>query len=111
MTLEEKTLLKELVANQIIDLEKEIELLESTVQPISPDSAYGRVSRMDAINNQAISEASLRDKKTLHNRLKFALTKIDQDGYGFCFRCQEEIPYNRLKSIPYASHCIKCATK
>ncbi|MBU1099093.1 MAG: TraR/DksA C4-type zinc finger protein [Bacteroidetes bacterium] len=109
MISEEKNTLKKLVALQIAELEKEIELLESTIKPISPDSAYGRVSRMDAINNQAISEAALRDKKTLLDRMNFALTKIDHAEYGFCFRCKEEIAFNRLKSIPYASHCIKCA--
>ena len=57
---------KEEIENQIQEriskLEKEIVMLKDLTQPISPDCAIGRVSRMDAINNKSVNDAALRKK-------------------------------------------------
>ncbi|MCF8259703.1 MAG: hypothetical protein K9J12_02940 [Melioribacteraceae bacterium] len=109
MTREEKEKIKKITRERITELENEIEMLRQNVEPISPDSAYGRLSRMDAINNQAIDNAALKDKKTLLERLHFALTKLDSQEYGKCYKCKTEIPIKRLESIPYAHLCIRCS--
>lgn len=111
MTEDEKLQLKDSINSKIIELGEELVLLQESIKPISPDSAYGRVSRMDAINNQVVAKASYNDKDTMIKRLKFVMTKIDEPEYGFCVRCQDEIPFGRVKSIPYSNLCIKCAQK
>ncbi len=37
-----------------------------------------------------------------------ALQRLDNDSYGICEECQEEIPKKRLEAFPSARHCIKC---
>ena len=111
MTNEEKVVIKESIIKQIDEFEADIVLLKEAAKPIAPDSAYGRVSRMDAINNKAIVDASLKDKETTVQRFKYTLTKIDSEDYGKCSRCGNYINIKRLMSIPYVNLCISCARK
>ena len=39
-----------------------------------------------------------------------ALKKIENDEYGTCEKCQNEISEARLDAIPYATMCKECAT-
>ena len=111
MTKNEKEIIKTSILEKIIAFADEIVLLEEASKPIAPDCAYGRVSRMDAINNKAIVDASLQDKTTTLHRFKYALSKIDSDNYGRCTRCGDFIAVKRLMSIPYVNLCISCANK
>lgn len=111
MNSEDKNLLKESVKNKIDDLEKELKLMEEAVKPIAPDVAIGRLSRMDAINNQAVAKAGYDDKKILLSRLILALNVIDKDEYGTCAKCRSEIPFQRLMSVPYSNLCVPCTAK
>ena len=63
MTDSEKKSLVEIIEQQIAAHREEITELIELTKPIAPDCAIGRVSRMDAINNKSINEASLREKK------------------------------------------------
>ncbi len=38
-----------------------------------------------------------------------ALTRIENNAYGICVECGEEIEEKRLEAVPYAIHCIKHA--
>lgn len=38
--------------------------------------------------------------------VKDALQRIEQNQYGCCAECGEEIEEQRLLSVPYATHCI-----
>ncbi|MDA3862142.1 MAG: TraR/DksA C4-type zinc finger protein [Melioribacteraceae bacterium] len=111
MTNEEKEIIKNSILKQIVEFEDEIILLEEAAKPIAPYCAYGRVSRMDAINNKVIVDASLQDKQTTVNRIKYSLSKIDSENYGKCTRCGDYIAVKRLMSIPYVNLCITCANK
>ncbi len=111
MTNENKKTIKDSLLKQIDEFEADIKLLKEVAKPIAPDDAYGRVSRMDAINNKAIVDASLKDKETTLSRFKYTLSKIDSEDYGKCSRCGDDIAIKRLMSIPYVNLCISCATK
>ena len=41
--------------------------------------------------------------------VKLAISRIDSGKYGICTSCNEEIGADRLKVLPYATQCIKCA--
>lgn len=111
MNTDDKKLIKEVISQQINELVEEIKILEDSAKPIAPDSAYGRLSRMDAINNKAIVDAALNDKRTTLDRYKYTLTRIDTEEFGKCSKCGQDIAFKRLMSIPYANFCIKCAAK
>jgi RNA polymerase-binding transcription factor DksA len=40
-----------------------------------------------------------------------ALARIDQGSYGHCEECQQEIPAERLRTLPYTRHCVACAQR
>ncbi len=105
----DKIQIKKLILDQIAELEKDVLRLEEATKPISPDNAYGRVSRMDAINNKAIFDAALIDVRSQLQSCKNALMKIDSNEYGKCVKCGNNIAIERLRSIPFADFCIICA--
>jgi RNA polymerase-binding transcription factor len=111
MTNDEKTLIKKSIKEKIGELESELVDLKEAAKPISPDSAYGRLSRMDAINNKSIVDAALVDKSTELQRLQYAITRIELSNFGKCSKCGDDIAVKRLMSIPYVTLCISCASR
>ncbi len=111
MTAEDRKVLKEKIEETIRQTEKEIAQLEEATQPIGPENAIGRVSRMDAINNKSVAEASLRSSKRKLNNLRLALNKIDSPDFGICSRCKKPISPARLMYMPQSSRCVNCADK
>lgn len=63
MTETEKKKIRQIIDEQIQSVEDEIKELTELTKPVSLDASIGRLSRMDAINNKAINEMALRDKK------------------------------------------------
>ena len=98
-----------LIEEQIKLHEIEIEELIELTKPISLDASIGRVSRMDAINNKAINEKALRDKKGTLQKLERAKERGEKGELGKCLKCGGEIPFGRLKIMPYTTRCVKCA--
>ncbi|MFP4556928.1 MAG: TraR/DksA family transcriptional regulator [Bacteroidales bacterium] len=98
-----------LIAKEIEKTLKTIEDYKQMTQPVAPDNAIGRVSRMDAINNKSVAEAGLRQAKEKLNKLEFALSKVDSDEFGICRRCGGDIPLGRLALMPQSLFCVKCA--
>ena len=78
-------------------------------KPISPENSIGRVSRMDAINNKSVIEAALRNMEEKLLKLKFVKSKIDNDDFGICTSCKNEIPLGRILIVPESRFCVKCA--
>jgi DnaK suppressor protein len=48
-----------------------------------------------------------REREKVH-AIDEALLRIEEDEYGICEECEEEIPLGRLKAMPFARHCVKC---
>lgn len=71
--------------------------------------SVGRLSRMDALQAQAMAQANERHRRAELSRIDSALRRIDEDEYGYCLKCGEEISENRLKADPAASFCVECA--
>lgn len=109
MTEKERNELKLLISDQIQLVESEIEELTELTKPISLDASIGRVSRMDAINNKAINDLALRDKKSTLQKLERAKERGEKGELGTCLKCGEEIPFGRLKIMPYTTRCVNCA--
>lgn len=71
--------------------------------------AVGRLSRMDAMQQQAMAEASERARQRELVRIDMAERRIASGDYGYCEECGEEIPDGRLAIDPMATHCVNCA--
>ncbi len=71
--------------------------------------AVGRLSRMDAMQQQAMAEAQERTRRFDLQRIEFAERRIKDGDYGYCTECDEEIPDGRLAIDPMAERCVRCA--
>lgn len=109
MTEEEKKELKSLIDSHIESIKEEITELKELTKPVSLDASIGRLSRMDAINNKAINEKALREKKSTLQKLERAQERYKVNKLGTCLKCGKEIPFGRLKIMPYTTRCVQCA--
>jgi len=109
MTIEDRAALRSKIEELIVKYEQDIKETEKMTQPISPENSLGRISRMDAINNKSVMEASLRNKISKRNKLKMAMTQIDKAGFGLCKNCSKPINPKRLMFMPESVKCIRCA--
>ncbi len=74
-------------------------------------SSVGRLSRMDAMQSQAMNQEAQRRRKTELLRLEAALQNMAEGDYGECEECGEQIASGRLMLDPAAQFCIHCAQK
>ena len=70
----------------------------------------GRLSRMDALQAQAMAKASGERRATQLREIDAALRRIEEGSYGECQRCEEAINPRRLDADPTARLCIDCAS-
>lgn len=78
--------------------------------PVTLDQqSVGRLSRMDALQGQAMAQAAEQRRATEMARIDAALIRIDDGTYGECLRCGEEIAEKRLELDPAATLCVDCA--
>lgn len=71
--------------------------------------SVGRLSRMDAMQQQAMAEAQERTRQFDLQRIELAWRRIREGDYGYCVQCDEEIPDGRLAIDPMAECCVACA--
>ena len=72
--------------------------------------AIGRLSRMDALQNQAMANASEGRRRQIASRIEDALQRIANGSYGACLVCDEPIPAGRLRLDPTTPTCVSCAS-
>ena len=71
----------------------------------------GRLSRMDALQAQAMSVESKRRRELKLRQIAAALQRMDGDDYGECLGCGEAIATGRIEYDPAVTLCIDCASK
>jgi DnaK suppressor protein len=80
-------------------------------QTVELDQArVGRLSRMDAMQAQAMSIETGRRRRQKLIQIEAALQRIKGDDYGFCQECGEQIAPARLEVDPAVLLCIDCAS-
>jgi DnaK suppressor protein len=67
-----------------------------------------RVSRIDAIRQQAMAADYRRRLQARRNRLAAALRRIETGNFGVCNGCGEDIGEARLRADPAATCCREC---
>ncbi len=71
--------------------------------------SVGRLSRMDALQQQAMAQATERRRTAERLRIKAAFERIEDGEWGYCATCGEDIAEGRLRNDPSVAVCIKCA--
>ncbi len=83
---------------------------ESEQDPVVPNQGdMGRLTRMDAIQVQAMAEETARRRDLELGRIEAALKRIEDGEYGECAGCGEAIAPKRLENDPAAAVCVACA--
>lgn len=77
-------------------------------ETVDLDQPIGRLSRMDAIQQQKMAQEQQRRHKLRRSQLVVALKRAEDGEYGECRRCEEAIGYARLKARPETPMCIGC---
>lgn len=109
----------ELTDAQIDELRQELETLRDQLaaalegssdaaKPVGLEQPIGRVSRVDALQQQQMAKHNRRSAELRLAQVRAALAAVQSGDYGYCKRCDEPIGYGRLKSKPEAPFCVSC---
>jgi len=111
--------MEDLTAAQEEELQKDLlnlqtELLQllndsqESSRAVDLDQPIGRLSRMDAMQQQAMAKANRAGTERRLKLIESALAAMKQERYGECRRCEEPIGYPRLKACPESPFCLEC---
>ena len=93
--------------------QQELRMLSDTGResraPVELDQqSVGRLSRMDAIQQQSMDLAREERRRERIAILTAALRRLDDDEFGFCLACGEDISIQRLEIDPAVTLCVDC---
>ncbi len=98
---------------KLLELKHELETLSSDAQDAQKaveldQTRVGRLSRMDALQGQAMNKAIAARRQQKLLSIEAALSRLDDDEFGYCVKCGNEIPLKRLELDPTAATCAHC---
>ena len=84
---------------------------EAAAETVELDQTrMGRLSRMDAMQQQEMSKANNQRRQLQLQKITAALIRIENNDYGYCQECEEDINPKRLEHSPTSKYCIECAS-
>ena len=101
--------LREELNRQVARLERSMKVTEEAARPVRLDqTAVGRLSRMDELQNQAVTK-NLHEREQIKSALLVqALQRMDAGTYGTCLDCAGPILFERLAVFPETPSCGQC---
>ncbi|MDA5094414.1 TraR/DksA C4-type zinc finger protein [Aliiroseovarius sp. KMU-50] len=97
--------------NALLELDQDDVLgTEGQKTVVLDQQAVGRLSRMDALQNQAMAQAQAARRNLERTRIHAALERIEDGEFGYCDDCGEPIAEKRLELDPCAIKCVSCAS-
>lgn len=80
-------------------------------KPVDLDEPIGRLSRMDAMQQQQMTQAHRRRMEVRLQQVKAALSRHERDEYGHCVFCDDVIGFGRLSVRPESPMCLACQSE
>jgi DnaK suppressor protein len=109
LTTEQMSELREELERQLRRLQRSMKTTEQAAKPVQLDqTAVGRLSRMDAIQNQHLTKNLQEREQARLGALNEALARLEEGTYGVCSACGEAISFDRLFVVPEADDCGTC---
>lgn len=89
---------------------KRDELLTSTGdrEEILIEHAAEEFDRLQQQLNREVAIRNLDRESTLLKQVQAALSRIEDESFGICLRCDEALAERRLKALPWAAYCVPC---
>ena len=104
--------LQHAITDSKIKLEKQLIINKDSAGVVKLDqTVVGRVSRMDAIQQQSMVVSTRQIAQLKLKKVQAALNSIANDDYGYCRQCDEPIGFLRLTAQPEANLCFLCQDK
>ncbi len=96
------------LAAQLRELESVDAAIEESAQIVDLDAPIGRLSRIDAIQQQKMAQSHRRRSQVRLQQTMAALSAIKNGKYGICRRCDDWIGIERLDAMPESPICVDC---
>jgi DnaK suppressor protein len=90
---------------------KQNELLRgggSDREEILIENAAEDFDRLQQQLNREVAIRNLDRESKLLKEVQAAMARLDDESFGTCLRCEEEIPEKRLQALPWAAYCVPC---
>jgi len=101
---------RNLLLQRLAELDEQDRISAWDRDPVTLDQeSVGRLSRIDAMQVQAMALAQERRRKAERTAIAAALERIDEDEFGYCIECGDEIAEGRLRNNPTVVKCLECA--
>ena len=98
------------LTHRLSELEEAHASTEEDRAPVTLDqTTQGRLSRMDALQVQAMALETDRRREVEIKRVEAAIQRVADDEFGYCVSCGDEIESKRLNNDPASPTCISCA--
>ncbi|MGF1607039.1 MAG: TraR/DksA family transcriptional regulator [Rhodothalassiaceae bacterium] len=103
------------ITQNLIELKGDLARLEADTRDSRSaveldQSRQGRLTRMDALQGQAMAEAVARRRRQALQRIEAALERMEDGEFGYCVTCGDPIDVRRLELDPAAPRCARCAS-
>jgi DnaK suppressor protein len=109
MTIDIEKVRKQLEARKA-ELTASIENATESAAPVELDQqVQGRLSRMDAIQGQAMAQATIERRRIEIAQINAAFKRMEESEFGYCVECGDEIAPKRLELNPAIARCVECA--
>jgi len=100
---------------RLLELKAELEAIaesgdESAAVVELDQTKVGRLSRMDAMQAQAMAKASAERREQMLRKIDAALIRVESGDYGICQECDKRINPRRLEFDPTVTLCFDCAS-
>lgn len=100
-----------LIRDRLTQVSAENALGQDAQAVVSLDQqSVGRLSRMDALQSQAMAKATQQRRDIESTRLAAALVRLEDGSFGECEDCGDPIAPRRLELDLAATRCISCAS-
>lgn len=87
---------------------KELLTGSSDREDILIENAAEDFDRLQQQLNREVAIRNLDRESTMLKNVQAALARFDNETFGVCLRCDEDIPEKRLNALPWAAYCVKC---
>ena len=102
---------RNLIEARLVELQDESALGQDGQKTVQLDQqSVGRLSRMDALQNQAMARATQARRDLERQKLQAALARMSDGDYGYCEDCGDDIASGRLEFDPAVTRCVSCAS-
>ena len=100
---------RKILQDSLEEIEDYLAKTEESAEAVSPDKSLGRLSRMEAMQDQQLILEARRRKKMQKVAVLSALQRIENGQFGICIFCGKNIDPERLEVAPESSTCVSCS--